>query len=88
MKFRPVRGSLKESMRDAVEVTDMMDLWALVRSRSKDWPGYRDCVFQDLKVEPYGRDERIGWDTYIVTLRGSAVGYTDGPVPPAPEAPS
>ena len=33
-----------------------------------------------LKVEPYLFDKRIGWDTYIVTLDGNAIGFTNGPL--------
>ena len=33
-----------------------------------------------LQVEPYGFDDRIGWDTHIVTIDGNAVGFTNGPV--------
>ncbi len=35
----------------------------------------------DFVVEPYGFDERINWQTHIVTLTGYGVlGYTDSPV--------
>lgn len=33
-----------------------------------------------VKVEPYWFDERIGWDTHIVTVDGSPFGFTNGPV--------
>lgn len=34
----------------------------------------------DVEVKPYGYDSRIGWNTHIVTLKGDAVGFTDGPL--------
>jgi hypothetical protein len=34
----------------------------------------------EIEVKPYTYDERIGWDTYIVTVDGAAVGFTDGAI--------
>ena len=35
----------------------------------------------DFEVKPYIFDERINWDTHIVTLEGYGVlGFTDSPV--------
>lgn len=38
-------------------------------------------VIHDVQIEKYGEgiDERIGWDTHIVTVNGQAMGFTDGP---------
>ncbi len=80
MKYRRVRELLSESMATVVEVEDKAALWEIVRDFSKSWPGYQDATIEDLEVRPYGFDERIGWDTHIVVLKGSAVGYTDGPL--------
>jgi hypothetical protein len=34
---------------------------------------------QDVMLVHQGMDERIGWDTYLVSVRGYGVfGYTDG----------
>jgi hypothetical protein len=33
-----------------------------------------------LQVEPYIYDPRTKWDLHIVTIDGSAAGFTDGPV--------
>lgn len=71
MKFRPQRGGLAEAMKEVVELDGMDALKA--RLRSLGWPdGY-------VRVEPYAYDARIGWDTYIVTIDGNGVGFTDGP---------
>lgn len=40
----------------------------------------QDPAAGELRVERYGYDERIGWDTHIVTFGGKVVGYTDGPL--------
>lgn len=41
-----------------------------------------DLTPEMILVKPYGgMDERIGWDTYIVTIEGHGVyGFTDGPL--------
>lgn len=42
---------------------------------------------QGLYIEPYGYDDRIGWDAHIVILQGYGVlGFTDGPLPDEPAA--
>lgn len=34
---------------------------------------------EDIHVEPYGYDKRIGWDTHVVIVDGYGVyGFTDG----------
>ncbi|WP_243374552.1 hypothetical protein [Geotalea sp. SG265] len=34
-----------------------------------------------VKINPYGYDERTGWETYIVKVTSQGVvGFTDGPV--------
>lgn len=34
---------------------------------------------ENIEVKPCHYDSRIGWDTHIVTLKGNAIGFTDGP---------
>ena len=70
MKYRPHRGSLKDSMREVVELPSIDALKEHLRLMG--WP---DGV---VLIEKYGGfDDRIGWDTYIVTIDGEAVGFTD-----------
>lgn len=33
-----------------------------------------------MKIEPYGFDERIGWDTHLITVAGKAALFSDGPL--------
>lgn len=77
MKFREHRGGLAESMETTIELEDRAALIAHCRALLDQWYfSFRD---EDLSVEPYGRDERIGWDTHIVTIKGYGVmGFTDG----------
>ena len=69
MKFRPQRGGLADSMAEVVELRPSIE--ALVRHLKV--PGDR------IDVRPYYYDDRTGWKTYIVTVDGQAVGFTDGP---------
>ena len=57
-------------MRECVELSDMAFLKLYLRSM-----GYPDGV---VLVEKYGGfDERIGWNTHLVTIDGNAIGFTD-----------
>jgi hypothetical protein len=80
IRYRDHRGSLDDSMATIIELADRAALIAHLRSiydqkHFGEWP---DAA---VKVKPYCYDERIDWDTYIVTLNDGAVGFTDGPVP-------
>lgn len=78
--FRPQRSTLADAMAEAKEFDGTWDgLQALQ---------YRGDVL--VAVEEYGGiDDRIGWDTYIVTVTNPAygdastrvAGFTNGPVP-------
>lgn len=83
MKYRPHRGSLSEAMKECV---DLADGDALVCHLQATWSATVGVV----EIHPYGPfapsrpnpDERIGWaDTWVVTVGGYAVGFTDGPPP-------
>lgn len=78
MRFREHRGGLAESMATEVELAGRDALVVHVRALLELWGiCVRDCA---VHVEPYAYDERVGWDTYIVTLDGyGVVGFTDGP---------
>lgn len=78
MKFREHRGTLDDSMATVVDLPDREALiahcWTLL--------GPFKHLFKeaDLKVKPYCMDQRIGWNTHIVTLANYGVlGFTDGP---------
>lgn len=67
MKYRPHRGSLHKAMAEVVELQDRSELIAYLAN---------DLGFQlddaDVRVEPYCYDDRIGWNTHIVTVRNKA----------------
>lgn len=72
MKFRHHRSTLSESMATVTNVDGLEDLANLIRSTYPDLKG-------DVVVSKYSIDTRIGWDTYLVSIGGNAVGFTDGP---------
>lgn len=69
MKYRPhsMFGTLDESMEKVVELKDQADLLKHL-NQERAWCGV-SLEDADVKVEPYGYDERINWDTYLVTIR-------------------
>lgn len=80
--FREQKGSLEDSMKTVTPVSDRAALLSHIRNLLK--PFGVKFADEDLKVgyELYSHDERIGWDTYLVTLDGyGVVGYANGLVP-------
>jgi hypothetical protein len=79
--YRPIRGSLKQSMKEVVEVADLDHLKRLIQETL-----LTNGKLLDVKIERYGRDERIKWDTYLVSAKLQwtdrtdwfPVGYTNG----------
>lgn len=69
MLFRYHRGSLDESMKTIVQINSVHELCELLNVDEKD-----------LKCEPYGYDERIGWDAYVITVSYSVYGFTNGDI--------
>ena len=83
VKFREHRGGLAESMRTLMEVIDRKQLQRLLVEKSAPWEvQLRELIaLHGLEVKPYTYDERINWDTHIVTLEGyGVIGFTDGPL--------
>lgn len=79
-KVREHRGGLAESMKTVREVQDRAELLAIIQEQLR--PFHVDVKPEQLRVEPYGGiDERIGWDTYLITIDGYGVwGMADGPL--------
>lgn len=73
--FRPHRGLLEEAMKEVVQVSSRDQL---VAQLNKIYEIGSRFTIENLNIKPYGYDDRIGWDTYIVTNKGNAVGFTNG----------
>lgn len=74
--FRPQRGSLAAAMAEVREIADRADLVAhLAETHSDQAVEITDAT---VRVEPYGFDKRIGWDTHLVTVEGwGPAGFTN-----------
>jgi hypothetical protein len=77
-KFRFHRGGLAESMATVIEVANAEELAKAVSEEHQ-------CliVATDLLQENEGFDDRIQWDTHLITFiaPGGVVGFSDGPIP-------
>jgi hypothetical protein len=78
MKFRFHRGGLDESMATAVDVDGWDGLVAHIASQTN----FSHFTPATMKVVPYGFDDRIGWDTHLVSDSYGVIGMTDGPCSP------
>ena len=81
-RYRDHRGLLSDAMKTVREFETRSDLVKYLQGDiDKFVPGKYDC--QKITIEPYGFDERIGWDTHIVHLDGYGVfGFTNKWVKP------
>lgn len=65
-------------------VVEVNDLPQLVRHMCREvqsyYPKDKLPTLENTKLEPYGFDDRIGWDSYLVLVNGAAWGYTNGPL--------
>jgi hypothetical protein len=75
MLYRPVRGSLAESMRAVVELPPTRA--ALVEVLRKEEGELLPFAPGAVEIQAYGYDTRIKWHTWIVTINGMAAGYTN-----------
>ena len=71
--YRDHRGSFDDSMRTVQEFESRDDL----RKHLEKTYMEVGTIF----IKPYWIDNRIDWDTYIVTVDNGVVGFTNGPVP-------
>jgi len=65
MKYRDHRGSLSDSMETVQEFDTFEDLKEYLEYKWRQMY----YVVEQVKIEPYGFDERIDWDTHIVTVQ-------------------
>lgn len=84
-KFRFHRGSLEESMKTVVEVATLTDLCGELNSAEVAGPGV-DLHEAQIHIEHYIMDDRIGWDTWVVTACGRVLGFTNGFLSSSPPA--
>ena len=78
-EWRPHRGTLDDAM---AEKRTFADFGEMVAFLNEDWGQYGVTV-SDVTAKPYCFDERISWDTWIVTGAISngehpVLGFTNG----------
>ena len=83
--FRPHRRLLAEAMEEVVELEDKPGLVSHIISTWSCFPNHEyDFNSDTVKVKKYGFDNRINWDTYLVTYEKDdsvhVEGFTNGPV--------
>lgn len=80
MKIRPAMSMLllAESMERVQEVKDLAALRELVKREFDFW----NPTDQNIEFLPWGFDQRIGWDTYLITVDKKAALFCDGPPDP------
>ena len=71
MKFRLHRGSLAESLDTVREVKSLQDVQDYVRENDP-FP----CT--NLRCRYYMYDDRIDWDTWIITSDQGVIGFSNG----------
>jgi hypothetical protein len=82
--YRPQRGGLAESLAEAQQFATSAEVRKHVifefatnfLAEPPDEPVYA----REVQWKYYGKDERIGWDTYMITLRGYVMGFTNAPL--------
>lgn len=78
MKFRPHRGSLADSMAEVVHLpASKQSIADYVNALYNFGP---DIGRENIVVQYQGRDERTGWDTYLVSANVpglGVIGFTD-----------
>ena len=77
MLYRDHRGGLAESMETVVELEDRAALDAHIATLLKPWG--KIVTPDQIHSKWYCLDPRIGWDTWIITVKDYGVmGFTNG----------
>lgn len=76
MKVRPAASSLPldEAMDQVIEIRDKAALLEFLQEQYDFWKPTE----QNVTVQPYGHDDRIGWDTHLICVDGKAALFSDG----------
>jgi PHP family Zn ribbon phosphoesterase len=73
MKIRPHRELLLDSMDEVEEISPTIRAISLYLTKK-----YREKVSENsISIRHYCYDDRIQWDTFIVTMNGCAVAFTN-----------
>ena len=71
-KYREHKGGLEEA--------PIMDMQSMTELTTKVHGQFGMKGDEEITIEPYAFDTRVGWDTHAVKADGKIVGFTDGPI--------
>ena len=75
MKIRPASApSLAHAMAKVAEIHSRPQLIAYLQEHFDFW----EVTEENVTIEKYGYDTRIGWDTYLISIDGKAALFADG----------
>lgn len=80
VRIRQHRGGLHEAMATTAQIPRNMAslcLWLTEQTGRNIQPA-------DVQIEPYGYDDRIGWDTHLIKIFGIPFAFSDGLIPVTP----
>ena len=76
MRFRFHKSTIADSLETQIEVLSKEDLFNAIKEYLK--PFVFDFCIDDIECSYYGFDNRINWDTYLITLKNyGVIGMTD-----------
>lgn len=79
--FRPHKGSLAQAMKEVKSVSSKQELVTLIKRELSQYKHDLLINEQTIHIEHYSYDERIDWNTHIVTLKDYGVlGFTNAPL--------
>jgi hypothetical protein len=76
MKFRPQRGSIEKAMKEVKEIKSLIDFYNIAKEEKFDIEKY----LHEISFTYLGFDKRINWDTYLVSVNGHGIGFSDGEI--------
>lgn len=82
MKVRPAGGG--RTIDEAMALAHDVDSWDTLLKTVKVGFYFWDPTPDNVTIEWYCYDERIGWDTHLVCVDGKAALFTDGILPDTP----
>lgn len=71
MKFRYHKATLADSLKTTIEINTKEALFEILKKDLNAF-GFKLNI-KDIKCIPYGFDERINWNTYLVTIKDYGV---------------
>ena len=72
--FRLYKDKLQDSLEHVYTVESLQDVLEICKSN----PLFFNSSINDVSIKPIGFDERTLWFTFVITIRGYTVGFSNG----------